>query len=63
MTHKRYCASCGVDVVCRDDVLEIPDSHSSRLRLSCPSCERVLADIYDAGLELKPVANARISRG
>ena len=19
MTHKRYCASCGVDVVCRDD--------------------------------------------
>jgi hypothetical protein len=52
-----------VDVVCRDDVLEIPDSHSSRLRLSCPSCERVLADIYDAGLEIKPVANARISRG
>lgn len=63
MTQKRYCRSCGVDVACRDELLEIPDSHSSRLRLICPSCDRVLADIYDAGLEIKPVANAKISRG
>ncbi|MBA4181110.1 MAG: hypothetical protein C0506_11025 [Anaerolinea sp.] len=63
MSYMRYCSSCGVEVRCREDRQSIADSHSTRLRLSCPACGRVLTDIYDEQLEIKPVANARISRG
>jgi len=54
---------CGIEVRCREEVQAIPGSHVSRLRLICPGCDRVLADIYDAPLEIKPVSNAKISKG
>ena len=63
VSHTRHCNTCGMDVRCREDRQAIADSHSSRLRLSCPACGRVLADVYDDQLELKPVANAKISKG
>lgn len=63
MTQSRYCAMCGTEVRCREDLRAIPGSHGARLRLTCPNCSRVLADVYDSALEIKPVSNAKISRG
>jgi len=63
MARQRYCASCGMDVTCKEVQGTIPGSHSVRLELSCPNCGKVLGAIYDPGLEIRPVANAKISRG
>lgn len=63
MIRKRYCSRRGVDVRCHEEWLAIEGSHSPRLRLRCPSCGRVMADLYGAELEITPVVNAKISRG
>ncbi len=63
MSQGRYCAMCGTDVRPREERQPIPGAHGARLRLTCPNCSRVLADIYDSALEIKPVSNAKISRG
>ena len=63
MAQKRYCTNCGLEVRPREERRQIPGTYTTMLRLSCPNCGKVLADIYDPEFEIKPVQNARISKG
>ena len=60
MSHTKYCYRCGEEVRCSEDRLDIPGSHKTKLHLSCPNCDRVLASLVDDRRELLPVENARI---
>jgi predicted RNA-binding Zn-ribbon protein involved in translation (DUF1610 family) len=63
VSRQRYCSACGADVTCKEAQGTVPGSLAVRVRLSCPNCGKVLGVIYDPQLEIRPVANAKISRG
>lgn len=63
MSEKRYCSTCRAEVVCAEQRVEIAGAGKSKLRLTCPRCGKLFGTIYDDQLELRPVANAKISRG
>lgn len=61
MAHMKFCYRCGEDVRCREERQAIPDSHKTKLRLTCPNCDHMLATLVDSERELLPVENARIA--
>jgi endogenous inhibitor of DNA gyrase (YacG/DUF329 family) len=63
MSRQRYCSTCGKDVTCKEEQGTVPGSHAVRVHLTCPGCGKILGAIYDPQLEIRPVANAKISRG
>jgi len=60
MSHNRFCRRCGDEVACSEAREAIEGSSKTKLRLTCPSCDRTLGLLYDDERELLPVANAKI---
>ena len=63
MARKEYCRRCGKNVAVREKRTELEGTGGPKIEVSCPECGRAFRTTYGAQRDLRPVRNAKISKG